>query len=431
MSGLTIGQRAVTGTISWTHWASWSLCAALALGPLTTHAHAQDPTIVLHAGRVLDGSGGSAANRDVVIRDGRIVEVVPGGEGRGDVRYELGDLTLLPGLIDTHVHIGWHFDRSTGRTHGSDVDESPEDAALYAAANAYTTLTSGVTTVQSLGAQVDLPLREAIASGQVPGPRVITSVSAITARTGSPEEIRARVDELADRGADVIKIFASASIRDGGGPTLSQEQLDAACGQARDRGLRSFVHAYDPEAVRRVVAAGCTGVEHGALLDRPTLELMAQHGVYLDPNIDLVFRNYFENADRFLGVGNYTEEGFALMGEAQPKALAVFQTGLEVPGLKMVFGTDAVAGTHGRNYQELVYRIEVGGQDPMDAIVSATSLAAEALGLENEIGRVAPGLEADLIATAGDPTEDPSALGRVVFVMKDGSVVRNDPPRDE
>ncbi len=421
-------QLAAGGATSRTAWAAWSLCAFVALGPLPTRGAAQEPTIVIHAGRVLDGMGGASADRDVVIRGGHIVEVAPGGEGEGDVRYELGDLTLLPGLIDTHVHIGWHFDRSTGRTHSSDVDESPEESALYAAANAYTTLMSGVTTVQSLGAPVDVPLRDAIAAGQVPGPRVITSVSAITPRTGSPNDIRARVDELADQGADVIKIFASASIRDGGVPTLSQEQLDAACGQATERGLRSFVHAYDPEAVRRVVAAGCTGVEHGALLDHPSLELMAEHGVYLDPNIDLVFRNYFENADRFLGVGNYTEEGFALMAEAQPKALTVFQTGLEVPGLKMVFGTDAVAGTHGRNYQELVYRIEAGGQDPMDAIVSATSLAAEALGLEDEIGRLAPGFAADLIATVGDPTEDPSALGRVVFVMKAGSVVRNDPP---
>lgn len=384
--------------------------------------------IIVRAMRILDGAGNDVGARDVVVRQGRIASVAPHGSARGDVVYDLGGRTLIPGLIDTHVHIGWHFDRATGKTHSGAVQESDEDAALYAAANAWTTLQGGVTTVQSLGAMVDLPLREAVASGALPGPRVLTSGIAVTARTGGPDEIRSHVDRMAEAGVDVIKIFASASIRDGGGPTLDQAQLDAACGQARSHGLRSFVHAYDPESVRRVVAAGCTGVEHGALLDRPTLELMAERGVYLDPNIDLVIRNYFENAEHFLGVGNYTEEGFAQMRAAQPKALAVFRQGLEVPGLRMVFGTDAVAGSHGRNWQELAYRIREGGQDPMAALVSATSLAAEELGIGDETGRIAEGLAADLVALDGDPLRDPDAYGRVAFVMAAGRVVRNDPP---
>ena len=394
------------------------------LGPLVVlllfvaGAGAQE-RVVLRAARVLDGVGGQMVDRDVVIRGGRIEAVVAGGTAAGDVRHDLGDVTLMPGLIDTHVHIGWHFDRATGKTHSGEVEESPEDEALYAAANAWATLMGGVTTVQSLGAAVDVPLREAIAAG-LPGPRVLTSIQAITAGTGGPEEIRAHVRRMAERGADVIKVFASASIRDGGVPTLTQEQLDAACGEARSLGLRSFVHAYDPESVRRVVEAGCTGVEHGALLDRSTLELMAERGVYLDPNVDMVFRNYFENRDRYVGVGNYTDEGFARMREAQPLALEVFRQGLSVPALKMVFGTDAVAGAHGRNWQELAYRIEAGGQDPMDAIVSATSLAAEAIGLDHEIGRVQPGYAADLIALDGDPLTDPSALGRVSLVVRGG-----------
>ena len=387
---------------------------------------AAQQTIVLHASTVLDGRGATLDDRDVIVRDGLIVGIVPGGQAGGDARYELGDLTLLPGLIDTHVHIGWHFDRATGMTHSGRVEESPEDEALYAAANAWTTLRGGVTTALSLGASVDIPLRESIENGLVPGPRLLTSVRAVNARTGGPAEIRAHVDRMAELGADAIKVFASASIRDGGVPTLSQEQLDAACGRARELGLRSYVHAYDPESVRRVIAAGCTQVEHGALLDRATLELMAERAVYLDPNVDLVFRNYFENAAHFVGIGNYTDEGFVQMRRAQPLALEMFRQALRVPGLKIVFGTDAVAGSHGRNYQELLYRIERGGQDAMAAVVSATSLAAEALGLEAEIGSVAVGYAADLIAVDGNPARDPTALARVLFVMKGGVIYKNE-----
>ena len=337
--------------------------------------------------------------------------------------YDLRGLTLLPGLIDTHVHIDWHFDPD-GRSHSDASEESPELAMALAMENAYRTLLGGVTTVQSLGAERDLELRDALARGVLPGPRVLTSVASLFADTGAPEALRERVRELHARGADVIKIFGSASIRDGGTPTMTQEQLDAACGEAAALGLRAVVHAHGPESARRSVEAGCTTIEHGALLDRPTLELMAARGVYFDPNVDLVLRNYFENKERFLGIGNYTEEGFAQMRAAVPRVLEAFRTALEIPDLRLAFGTDAIAGAHGRNVEELIYRIVTGGQDPMAAIVSATSLAAESLGLGDAIGTVAPGYAADLIGVAGDPLEDPSALGRVVFVMRQGRVVR-------
>jgi imidazolonepropionase-like amidohydrolase len=187
------------------------------------------------------------------------------------------------------------------------------------------------------------------------------------------------------------------------------------------------VHAHGPESAARTAQAGCTTVEHGALLDRPTLELLAERGLFFDPNIDLIFRNYFENQERFIGIGSYTEEGFEQMRLAVPAALQVFQEALSVPGLRVVFGTDAVAGAHGRNYQELVYRSQVGGQPPMETIVSATSLAAESLGMADEIGAIALGLAADIIGTAGDPSGDVEALGRVRFVMKGGRVYRNEP----
>lgn len=184
------------------------------------------------------------------------------------------------------------------------------------------------------------------------------------------------------------------------------------------------MHAHGPESVSRAVRAGCTSIEHGALIDQATLDLMAAHGTYFDPNTDLIFRNYFEHKARFLGTPGYTEEGFATMERAVPVVLEMFRRALRTKGLKMVFGTDALAGSHGRNVQELVYRVRKGGQDPMAAITSATSLAAESLGLGDRIGAVAPGFEADLIAVAGDPLKDFSVMENVVFVMKGGRVVR-------
>ena len=392
---------------------------AIVLGAFSIEAK----EIVIRADRVIDGRGKLLHNAAVVV-DGTKIARIEKNPKRID--YDLGDRTLMPGGIDTHVHIGWHFDKD-GRSHDDETDrsEAPEESALYAAENAYATLMGGITTVQSLGAPVDKPLRDAIARGTLPGPRILTAIDPIADEKLTPDQIRERVRKLAADGADVVKIFASQSIRNGGGPTMSQEQMDAACGEAKRLGMRTAVHAHGPESVRRAVLAGCRSIEHGALIDQATLDLMAEHGTYFNPNIDLVFRNYFENKSHFLGIGNYTEEGFAKMREAVPKALNVFQMGLKTKGLKMVFGTDAVAGSHGRNFQELVYRVQKGGQDPMAAIVSATSLAAESLGLSDRIGAIAPGYEADLIAVEGDPLKDIRALEKVSFVMKGGRVVKN------
>ncbi|HSF16410.1 MAG TPA: amidohydrolase family protein [Vicinamibacteria bacterium] len=377
-------------------------------------------SLVLRTPLLIDGSGSLFENRDVEIRGGSIREVRP---SQGTPSYELGGLTLLPGLIDTHVHLSWHFDRS-GRLASDASEEGPEEQVLYAAENAYKMLMAGFTTVQSLGAPVDKPLRDAIDRGVLPGPRILTSLRSVTSETGDPDAIRAFVRQQAAEGADVIKIFASASIRDGGEPTLTKEQVHAACSEAARLGLRSVVHAHGPESARRTVEAGCTTIEHGALLDEETMSLMAEKGVYFDPNTHLIFQNYFDNKSRYLGIGNYTEEGFRQMENAVPSVLEAFKIGLGINRLKIVFGTDAVAGAHGRNVEELVYRVETGGQDPHQAILGATSLAAESLGLENEIGQIRAGMAADLIAVEGNPLEDISALRRVRFVMRSGTIYK-------
>ena len=381
--------------------------------------------LVIRAARVIDGRGHVTEDAAVIIEGSKIVRIISNAKALKNVTIDLGDRTIMPGGIDTHIHIGWHFDAKDGRSHDDETDrnETPQESVLYAAENAVRTLEGGITTVQSLGAPVDKPLRDAIARGTLPGPRILTAIDPISDNKLSPEAMRAAVDKLAGEGADVVKVFASQSIRNGGAPTMSQEQMDAICGEAKKLHLRVAVHAHGPESVRRAVLAGCTSIEHGALIGQPELDLMAEHGTYFDPNIDLVFRNYFENRSHYLGIGNYTEEGFAQMKLAVPKALHVFQLALATPRLKVVFGTDAVAGSHGRNFQEIEYRVTTGGQKPMDAITSATSLAAESLGLGDRIGTIAGGYEADLIAVDGDPLRDINALSHVTFVMKGGRVV--------
>jgi len=387
------------------------------------HARGED-ALTLRAGTLLDGQGGRSTGVNLVVRGTKIAAV--GGPAEGAV-FDLSRLTVLPGVIDTHVHIDSHIDRD-GQAHNEATGREPlEQGTLFGAENAAATLLAGITTVQSLGATTDRDLREFAARGLLPIPRILTSLDWIT--EGDEETLRRTVRERVAGGADVIKIFASKSIREGGLPTLTEVQLRAACGEAKTHGRRSVVHAHASEAIRRAAAAGCTTIEHGALADQEALEAMATHGMFFDPNVYLVFQNYFDHEANFLGQGNYTKEGFAQMRKAAPAVVEVFKKALQTPGLKIVFGTDAVAGAHGRNFEELVFRVQHGGQDPMAALVSATSLAAASLGLESSLGRLAPGFEADVIAVDGDPLTDITTLRRVVFVMKGGRIYKNVVPR--
>lgn len=378
---------------------------------------AQAQTVTIRAARVLDGRGGTLANATVEVRGDRIVAV---DRRTGPVTHDLGDVTLLPGMIDTHVHIGGHFNKD-GRA--DNRGESPGEIALFGAENAWVTLINGFTTVQSVGALSDKELRDAINRGVLPGPRILTSLGSMNERTGTLEQLREYVRKQKQAGADLIKIFASRSIRDGGGRTMTDEQLQAACGEAKAQGLRTLVHAHAADAVLAVARAGCSQVEHGAYVSDEGLKEMAARGVYFDPNIGLVLQNYIENKPKFLGIGNYTEEGFAFMEKAVPTNYPMFKRALAA-GVKMPMGTDAVAGAHGQNAREIITRVKDGGQAPMDAIVGATSLAAESMGLAQQLGALAPGLQADIVAVQGDPLKDINALRRVSFVMRGGRIYR-------
>ena len=399
-----------------------SIVATCALAPeVSSQSRAPSQHIVIAASTLLDGKARVLRDTRIVIEGSRIVAV---GPGSGPVDYDLRGLTVLPGWIDAHAHITWNFGPD-GKNAG--MNGTNADMAYQSASNAFVTLMAGFTTIQSPGSPTDIPLRDAIAKGLLPGPRILTAVDPLFGRgeqTGTQEEIRAFVKKQKEAGADLIKIFASQSIRQGGGMTLSQEQLNAACDEAKKQGLRTLVHAYK-EAVRAATLAGCTQIEHGTLATDDDLQLMAARGTYLDPQAGLVIENYLQNKDKYLGTSGYTPEGFAAMEKILPLEHELVQHAVKIPGLKVVFGTDAVAGAHGRNAEEFIDRVRDCGVDPLAAMVSANSLGAEALGLGDHIGSIAPGLQADIIALDGDPLKDITAVRRVAFVMKEGVVFKN------
>lgn len=399
-----------------------SLLAICAFAQSTSSQAVQSQRIVIAASTVLDGRGGALHNTRLVVQNSRIVAIDPKAS---PVDYDLRGLTVLPGWIDAHVHLAWSFgkDGKNGGPAGTD-----REVAYQVAANAWATLMAGFTTIQSLGSPADVPLRDAIANGSLPGPRILTAVEPLMGqdeKTGTPDEIRAFVRRQKEAGADLIKIFANYSVHRPA-MMLTQDQLTAACDEAKKLGLRTLVHAYK-DAVRAATLAGCTQIEHGILATDDDLRLMASKGTFLDPQAGLVWENYLLNKEKFVGTPGYPTslEGFGSMEQLIPIYHEFMQRALKIPGLKIVFGTDAVAGSHGRNAEEFIDRVRDVGVDPMVAMVSANSLGGEALGIADQIGSIAPGLQADIIALDGDPLKDITAVRRVVFVMKGGIVYKN------
>jgi len=399
--------------------------AAITLGVVSAMPGQQTPAaapgdrITLRAARVFDGRGDVRTNAVIEIRGSKIAAI---DQRTGPVTRDLGDVTLMPGMIDVHVHPDWHFQPNGlyGQREGQ-PRETPEQTAAAIQANLDATLDAGVTTVQSLGSASDKARRDAINAGTMRGPRILSSLGQIQAGTRTPDQLRETVRTLKANGADVIKFFASGSIRDGGKMNVQQAQLDAVCGEAKTVGLRSVIHAHDSDSIKAAVQAGCSQIEHGLFADDSAMKAMKDANIYFDPNIGLVLQNYLENKAKYMGSGNYNDEGFAFMEKAVPNLAPMFKRALAA-GLKMPMGTDAVAGAHGQNAREAIARVKEGGQAPKDALIGATSVAAESLGLGKLIGSLAPGYEADIIAVAGDPTKDITKLREVPFVMKGGKV---------
>jgi imidazolonepropionase-like amidohydrolase len=395
----------------------------LAVAFLATGAEAQ---VTVRAGTLIDGRGAVQRNVDITIRGAKVETIRPAaGRQLPAGSHDLSAFTVLPGLIDTHVHIDSHFG-ADGRAQNQ--GETPVVRLRAAADNAYVTLAAGFTTVQAIGSPGDSTLRALIEVGNVPGPRILTSLGSFSDTSRTPDQIRQWVRTQAAAGADLLKIFASKSIREGGGQTLSDAQIAAACGEAKTLGKRIWVHAHAPSAVRAAANGGCWAVTHGSQVTDAELLLMKEKGVFFEPNIGLVTQNYIENKPRYLGIGNYDEAGFKFMEDGIPLKLDMFKRAMKVPGLKLLSGTDATAGAHGQNARETIYRVTTAGQSPADAIASITSTAAAALGMAGKIGVIAAGSEADLIAVRGDPLKNIEALRNVAFVMKGGRVAKGIQP---
>jgi imidazolonepropionase-like amidohydrolase len=385
----------------------------LSLLPLSLqNPAAQGGKTVIAAAVVIDGRGTVARNTHIVVDQGRITAIDPQAS---PVDVDLGARTLMPGWIDTHVHLSWHFNDSGESVSGGDP---PDVAERYTAENARATLEAGFTTVQSVGAAVDAVVRDKVNRGELVGPRILTSIRQIQDRSGDPDALRALVTRTKAEGADVIKLFATTGLGAGGNQSMSDAQIQATCGAAKDAGLRSVVHAIGDAGARAAVNAGCTSIEHGTFLSDATLDLIVSRRTYFDPNL-LVLHNYLDKREHF----DFSPQALETLEKGIAPTIDVLRRA-RARHVMIVFGTDAVSGAHGRNAEEFVYRVRDAREQPMDVIVSATSLAAASLGMGDRLGAIAPGFDADLVAVDGNPLDDITAVRRVAFVMKHGEVVK-------
>ena len=414
------------------------LLLVLALGELACPARAPGPpspgapaaTVVVKAARLLDVEAGRWIERPAVVISGdRVLAIEEHGAAKdreSATIVDLGDASLLPGLIDAHVHLAWG-----GQGAGAD---------LPGAAEARTTLLAGFTTVRNLGSTggADLRLRDAIANGTVVGPRMLVSGPGLGSKGGvcdqvfagegviaGAEEARSRVERLTADRVDVIKVCAGgqvipAPVRDLTSTELSLDELKAVVEAAHGHGLRVAAHAQGPAAISAAVEAGVDSIEHAGLLDRETIDRMLAHKTVLVPTLyrlDWVLEQQEKQ--------NAPPAALERLRDGRERA----RTGLAEAirsGVPIVVGTDATVFPHGLNARELAVLVEAG-LSPLEAIRAATTRAAALLGWSDKIGTLAPGKLADIIAVDGDPLTDVTTLERVRFVMLGGQVILNGP----
>lgn len=383
--------------------------------------------VYVRAARMFDANAGRVVAGAVVAIEGeRVAEVgvnvqIPQGARVCD----LGDVTLLPGLVDAHTHITYHFDK-TGRF-GLTWDATTDETLKYAEENARATLEAGFTTIRNLGAggRVDLRLRDEINRGEARGPRMLVSGEPLTGEVlrGVFEDKEARMRRVrefvrarAAEGADVIKVFEGVDAS--GSPTFGEAEIRAVVEEAAHAGLRVAVHAHEAAAVKAAARGGCASIEHGSFLDSEAIRELAKRHTALVPTLYLP-THYLERRERFVAFDPLTWAFFERLrsGNLQNAAAA------RKAGVWIVSGSDAVAGLHGSNAREIIWLVKAG-LTPTEALRAATADAARLLGLEGKVGAITPGAFADLVAVPGDPTRDIGVVEKINFVMKGGEVVK-------
>ncbi len=406
--------------------------------------------IAVHAARLLDVESGRVLRDPMVLVEGdRIASVSEGGGAPAGVQViELGDTTLLPGLIDVHVHLTGDPTASTGNYYQDALTQGPMDSAVIAPTFAKRTLDAGFTTVRNVGAgdYIDVALRNAINRGLIPGPRMLVATMPIGATGGhvdgttgfapnvafegvtgvadGVDAVRARVRENVKHGADVIKFMASAGVLSNeasvGAPQYSQAEMDAIVDEAHRWGKKVAALAHGTEAIMMAIRAGVDSVEHCSMIDEEGLALAKQHGTWLV--FDIYNDDYILSEYAKLGVPPAQIEKEKLVGRVQREN---FRKAVQA-GEKLAFGTDAGVYPHGWNARQFAKEVE-WGMTPLQAIRSATTSAADLIGWKDRVGAIKPGFYADMIAVAGDPLADVTVLEHVGFVMKGGRVERGAP----
>jgi imidazolonepropionase-like amidohydrolase len=406
-------------------------------------------TIVLSSARLFDGKSDQVtAPGRVVVKDNQIVAVgAQAAIPEGAEVIDLGDVTLLPGLMDAHTHLTGEMTDDWKQDELDYFKKPIPQVAIEATAHAKHTLMAGFTTVRDLGSKdlIDVGLRNAIKDGVVPGPRMLVSVHALSARGGhcddtagyrpgllhepgitegvadGPDQMRAAVRYNTKHGADVIKVCASGgvlSLTDKvDSPQLTQAELNALVDEAHALGRKTAAHAHGAEAAKRAVRAGIDSVEHGSFLDEEALNLMQSHNTFLVYTPCLCLAERLKHSGAPANVIAKSTAADAAQENTFKKALA--------KGVKIAFGSDAAVCPHGTQAKQFQNMVKLG-MKPAAALRAATSVDARLLGLDDKLGMLAPGKIADVIAVPGDPTRDITVMEKVMFVMKDGVIYKND-----